>query len=72
MPTLYAKEKYDQLTREKIADSYVTMQRFAEAESEYLAILSDKSIDLLTVDRVNIKLASVPVSTKMPTSVLMQ
>ncbi|MDR0660943.1 MAG: hypothetical protein LBG19_09135 [Prevotellaceae bacterium] len=53
-----AKQNYDQLTREKIADSYVTMQRFAEAENEYLSILSDKSIDLLTYDRVNIKLAS--------------
>lgn len=58
VPTLHAKENYDQLTRENIADSYVTMQRFTEAESEYLIILADKSIDLLTHDRVNIKLAS--------------
>ncbi len=58
MSTSSAKEKYDQLTRENIADSYVTMQRFSEAESEYLTILTDRSIDLLTVDRVNIKLAS--------------
>ena len=58
LPSAYAKEKLNQLTRENIADTYVTMQRFAEAENEYLAILGSKAIDLLTCDRVNLKLAS--------------
>lgn len=64
LTAVHAKEKYDFLTRENIADTYVAMQRFAEAENEYLAILGSKSIDLLTCDRVSLKLASTMYSTR--------
>ena len=49
---------------EKKADTYVEYQDFANAETEYKAILEKKKIEPAEKDRVNIKLANVYYSTR--------
>ena len=56
--TAEAQKKVNPTVSEKRGDLYATIQEFGSAEVQYMDVLSSGSIDILTYDRVNIKLAT--------------
>lgn len=53
-----AQKKINPVVSEKRGDLHATIQEFGNAETEYMDVLSSGSIDIITYDRVNIKLAT--------------
>ena len=56
--TAVAQKKVNPTASEKQGDYHVAIQEFGNAEIEYMNVLSSGSIDIVSFDRVNIKLAS--------------
>ena len=53
-----AQKKINPTASEKQGDFHIAIQEFGNAEAEYMDVLSSGAIDIITFDRVNIKLAT--------------